>query len=49
MKMTLKEWKEMEKRDKDKQKQRQIEIAEEMEYMYECGLYNPHEDAGDRI
>lgn len=35
--------------EKKKKREREIQLYEELEYMYECGLYNPHEDAGDRI
>lgn len=35
--------------EEKKKREREIQLYEELEYMYELGLYNPHEDAGDRI
>lgn len=35
--------------EEKKKREREIQLYEELEYMYEYGLYNPHEDAGDRI
>lgn len=37
------------KEEEKKKREREIQLYEELEYMYELGLYNPHEDAGDRI
>lgn len=37
------------KEEEKKKKEREIQLYEELEYMYELGLYNPHEDAGDRV
>ena len=37
------------KEDEKKKREREIQLYEELEYMYELGLYNPHEDGGDRI
>ena len=33
----------------EREKEHEIAIQEELDYMYELGLYDPHEDAGDRI
>ena len=35
--------------EEKKKREREIQLYEELEYMYELGLYNPHEDAGDRV
>lgn len=35
--------------EEKKKREREIQLYEELEYMYEYGLYNPHEDAGDRV
>lgn len=37
------------KEEEKKKREREIQLQEELEYMYEWGLYNPHEDAGDRV
>ena len=37
------------KEEEKKKKEREVQLYEELEYMYEYGLYNPHEDAGDRV
>ena len=37
------------KQEEKKEKDRQILMYEELQYEYELGLYNPHEDAGDRV
>ena len=37
------------KEEEKKKREREIQLYEELEDMYEYGLYNPHEDAGDRI
>lgn len=36
------------KEEEKKERERQVRLWEEIEYMYEMGLYNPDEDAGDR-
>lgn len=35
--------------EEKKKREREIQLYEELEHMYELGLYNPHEDAGDRV